>query len=186
MNSQFSVFLLLNSYNIFNSKSGGPGNYHFNYELSEYVRKHIEMKNFIKKFGAALNSELLKTNGDILLISPSQIALGDVGPSWERIGDLKDGMQILVGNTEQSFVYKLSYQYDQNTKKWEGEFYFKVTDNFGLDREDVEDLNWMAWIIGVPKSIYLGFSSWWHLQHRRCFTPFVTDIQIVVKISGQL
>ncbi|MDQ3140862.1 MAG: hypothetical protein M3Q56_01290 [Bacteroidota bacterium] len=72
---------------------------------------------------------------------------------------------ILKGNTEQSFIFTLDYQYDNLTKTWEGDFYFKVTDNFGIDKMDVTEIEYMYWI--MPKALYKGFASWWLLQHNR-------------------
>ncbi|MEO6189187.1 MAG: hypothetical protein ABIO44_01365 [Saprospiraceae bacterium] len=66
-----------------------------------------------------------------------------------------------------------------------GEFYFKITDNFGEDKEDVTDINNK---LPLPKAlgIPIGYNSWWLLQLNRCYTPFITDIQIKAKIKGKL
>ncbi len=176
-------------FNVFTNKLGGSNYYHFNFELSNFVRQTPEMKNFIKEVGNKINAKLKLIDGNYQLLNkPIELTVNDpivIGPQWEDWKSNINGTHILIGNTEQSFVYTLDYTYNTNSKEWEGEFFFRITDNFGLDKEDCVEKSWMGYLPYLSH-ILKGFESWWMLQKDRCYTPFITDIRVVAKIKGKL
>jgi Protein of unknown function (DUF3289) len=65
---------------------------------------------------------------------------------------------------------------DQPTGLWSADFYFEVTDHFGLDRHDA-----IAY-----QGYHSDFAAWWALQHRKGFKPFKTKITIFATIQGKI
>lgn len=169
---------------LFRSNTSNSYKY-FHYGLSEEVRKSPEMRNFIKRFGEELNNILKIRGGNF----PTQlINLGVIHPQWNGGYNLVNGFQILINDTEQSFVKKVNYSFDPNTGNWEGEFWFNVTDNFGLDKHDALEYQPFSHNIGIGdiKIGHLGFPAWWRLQRQKNKVPFITDIRICAKIKGKI
>jgi len=55
----------------------------------------------------------------------------------------------------------------------------EILDHFGLDLKDIE----------MKKDDFrydVGFASWWILQHRKGYKPFITQVNVRYKISGAL
>ncbi|MFZ4474512.1 MAG: DUF3289 family protein [Saprospiraceae bacterium] len=69
-----------------------------------------------------------------------------------------------------------NFNLDNSTKVWSADFYFEVTDHFGLDKHDAL----------LYQIYHAGFAAWWALQHRRGYKPFRTKITIFATLQGQL
>ncbi len=144
-------------------------------DLSEHVRWSPIMLNYIKGFGAKLNASLQANNGNIYLSEP--IYLGDRPPHFNGMYNRWRGLTILMNNTETAEVWYMgNFNLDNNTKVWSADFYFEVTDHFGLDKHDAI----------LYQDYHIGFAAWWALQHRRDYPPFRTKITIFATLKGQL
>jgi hypothetical protein len=159
---------------------------HFHWiPLSQKVKDHPVMLNYIKRFGKKLNEELQSTNGALY---SGQINMFNDRPQFnkkcsdqpDKEYDLLHGYQILINDTETTDIYIVpgSYAYDSQSKEWDARFIFVVTDHFGLDTPDV--LKYQMKVLGS------GFAAWWRLQHTRGYKPFRTRIIVDAVIKGKL
>lgn len=148
---------------------------HYATDLSEHVRQSPVMLNYMKLVGAELNKELISNKGDINLNRP--INLGKFPPHFNGWYNRWHGLTILINNTETADVWYLgNFNLDNNTKVWSADFYFEVTDHFGLDKHDAL----------LYQKYHAGFAAWWALQHRIGYKPFRTKITIFATLQGQL
>jgi len=133
-----------------------------------------KMRNWLKRYGKAINDRLATTGGDINAVFPpptlnDRVALNE-----------NHSLTILINDTQVTNVFRLgSYNFNPQTGQWNGHFLVNVVDHFGLDDGDVIDFQ-----NHFPGGA--GFVSWWALQHRRGWWPFRTDIWFVVQLSGQI
>ncbi len=148
---------------------------HYATDLSGHVRWSPVMLNYMTEFGAALNKRLKANNGNINLNQP--IDLGDKPPHFNGWYNRWEGLTILMNNTERAEVWYMgNFNLDNNTKVWSADFYFEVTDHFGLDKHDAY----------LYQGFHIGFAAWWALQHRRGYPPFRTKITIFATLKGQI
>lgn len=82
----------------------------------------------------------------------------------------------MMANDIETTVIKLQeYKIDANGN-WEADVIFEITDHFGLDKRDVLKIQ------GKER----GFVTWWTLQHRRNYKPFLTKIYVTKRLKGKL
>jgi Protein of unknown function (DUF3289) len=62
------------------------------------------------------------------------------------------------------------------TREWSMDIFVEISDNFGLDRDDV--------LTYQNKNV--GFAAWWVLQRQRGYKPFKVKMLITQKIKGKL
>jgi len=126
-------------------------------------------------FGAELNKALKDNNGNIYL--SKALNLGNTPPHFKGWNNKWQGYTITMNNTETAEVWYMgNFNLDNTTKIWSADFYFEVTDHFGLDKHDAE----------LYQVFHPGFAAWWALQHRRDYPPFRTKITIFATLKGQL
>ena len=131
----------------------------------------------MRQFGALLNTELQKNGGDINLVP--EIKMFDIHPHFNSKADLCNGLTILINNTSLTRVwYDKGFVLDPDGT-WSGDFFFEIIDHFGLDRVDVLSFQ------GKPISGE-GFTSWWVLQHRDGYRPFINRITMYATLKGKI
>ena len=142
--------------------------------ISEKVADSREMKGFVERFGAELNTALSINNGNIDGIF---IDMEEDRPVFSGKHHLFHGLKILINDTEHTVIFLEpdTYSYDSDTGEWEGTFCFVVCDHFGLDRADAMKFQCM----------HSGFAAWWVLQHQRNYVPFITKVFVRATIKGQ-
>lgn len=133
-----------------------------NPQLNSRVEVSPPFAAFLKEFGDLLRAELRRTNGDINSIAP--IDLRRTRPIFGGLNNMRNGLTILLNDTEQSTVRLESYSRAGNHIDVVVEVTIK--DHFGLDKHDAVSKDY----------IHHGFQSWWVLQHRRGFVPFRTKV----------
>jgi hypothetical protein len=150
-----------------------------NLQLAEAVRKSPEMINYIKKVGLQINELLPQNSGKILNMSFNMPR--DARLQFSNNYNLIHGLKILINDTENNDTYYVgNFRLDEETGIWSGDFYFEITDHFGLDRGDVMKYQY------APGAGGIGFAAWWALQHRKAYCPFKTKIRILATIQGKL
>ena len=92
----------------------------------------------------------------------------------------------MMNDTEYTKIHKQNYNYDPNTKEWEGTFYIEVFDHFGLDDEDLGKFQNATFPFTINKTPGRGFASWWLLQHHKGKKPFRTQMKFIVNIKGKI
>lgn len=149
----------------------------FNDELSNVVRHTSEMRNFMKRFGELFNTKLQEKEGNVNLIP--EIEMGDIHPHFRSKADLCNGLTIIINNTSQTRVwYDNGFVLDAEGN-WSADFFFEIVDHFGLDRTDL--LSFQNKPISGD-----GFASWWVLQHRDGYRPFITRITMYATLKGKI
>lgn len=119
---------------------------------------------FLKLFGERLRTELQKSNGSFS--NMATIELDRIRPIFGGSNNMRNGLTILLNDTEQSTIRLESYSRTGNKMNIVVEVTIK--DHFGLDKHDA-----------VSKDFFHhGFQSWWVLQHRKGFIPFNTKVTV--------
>jgi Protein of unknown function (DUF3289) len=140
--------------------------------LTTKVMNSPEYKNFIKVFANELKSKLIANNNQV----PSQVIdLKNLHPSWGN-SNILNGLAIFLHNSEQTKISYENYVFNPTTKEWSMDIFVEISDNFGLDRNDV--------LTYQNKNV--GFAAWWVLQHQRGYKPFKVKMLITQKIKGKL
>ena len=147
---------------------------HYSTDLSEHVRNSTNMRNYMKLFGEQLNDKLKTNGGNIYLGAPIPMTVRPAFGGWHNRWH---GLTILINDTEETTIWYIgNFNLDNDTKVWSGDFYFEVTDHFGLDKPDVIKF----------QGYHSGFAAWWALQHKKNYPPFKTKITIFATLKGQL
>lgn len=148
---------------------------HYSTELSEHVRNSPNMRNYMKRFGEEL-SKRLKVNGGNIYLNPV-VDMGNTRPVFGGSYNRWHGLTILLNDTEMTDVWYMgNFNLNNDTKVWSADFYFEVTDHFGLDKHDAIKYQYS----------HHAFSAWWALQHKRNYPPFRTKITIFATLRGKL
>jgi hypothetical protein len=148
---------------------------HYATDLSDHVRWNPVMLNYMTGFGAQLNKVLKNNNGNIHL--SEALNLGDKPPHFTGWENRWRGYTITMNNTETAEIWYMgNFNLDNSTKVWSADFYFEVTDHFGLDKHDAI----------LYQGYHTGFAAWWALQHKRNYPPFRTKITLFATLKGQL
>ena len=161
--------------------------------LNDEVARTNEMKNFVKRFGIQLNYGLSRENGNITVMSyqndslifdnytPDNIDLIPERIAFSSRYYRSRGLQILVNDTETTYVYYYpnSYEFNSSSGEWKITLCFEIIDHFGLDTPDVIKFQNYPYV-GI------GFASWWVLQHQRGYIPFKTKIIVLSTIKGNI
>jgi hypothetical protein len=157
----------------FGNKNGTFHKYQ-NSTLHLLVKESKKFKNWLKSFGRELNKKLNVTNGNIL-------GVNNIETNGRIVLNDTKSLTILINDTQKTDVYIVNDQYDFDpvSGAWEAVIRVNVTDNFGVDDGDVTEF-WNHFP-GGP-----GFVSWWVLQHRKNYWPFMTDLWFSVKIKGNI
>jgi len=157
-------------------KTNTSTNYaHENWDLSNTVREHVNMINFVKDWGALLNARLIVSNG---VINGINIQYTSLFPRPQFSGWLNrfNGLGILLNDTEYTTLEYTNYSFNSSTGEWTATLLVNIEDHFGLDKHDV--LVFQIW--------HEGFGAWWYLQHVRGKVPFHTRVRNVYTISGDI
>lgn len=157
--------------NKFRNKTGGT---YSNTVLNDKVSQSSTLINFLKKFGAILNTTLLQNGNSINNIST--IDLGLIRPVFNGLYNKFHGLQILINDTEYTEIQLDHFVLDPSTGSWTANVTVIIHDHFGLDKSDA--LKYQTY--------RTGFAAWWLLQHTRDYTPFETVVTVKKSISGHL
>ncbi len=158
----------------FKSNSGGEFT---DSVLTRKVEEHDSTKNFVTNVTKVIVDTAKREGGNIT-------SLKDETFYWKKtrtysrphFSTLKDtfagGLTICINDV---WAYEISIiEYEVNDTEFSGKFKVTLFDQFGLDKPDVD-----------KKYGYLaGFRSWFLLQHRRDFKPFITKIEFERTFEG--
>jgi hypothetical protein len=168
--------------------------------LTDAVFKEETTQSLISVVKRLLDEALRDVNGDI-----SRLSLNNYirqfkikRPQFPFSSDMLHGLTFALNDTWGFKVTLLNYRYDATTKKYWAKLKFDVFDHFGLDKDDVEKFGSMENVqdrLGklapvVPYSFCQeaadGFCSWFILQYKRGYKPFVTMMSKEIEIEGRL
>ena len=168
--------------------------------LTDAVFKEETTHSLISEVKRLLHEALRVVNGDISRLSISNY-IGQFNikrPMFSSFSDKRHGLTFALNDTWGFKVTLLNYRYDATTKKYWAKLKFDVFDHFGLDKDDVVKFGSMEKVqdrVGklapvVPDSICQqaadGFCSWFILQYKRGYKPFVTMMSKEIEIEGRL
>ena len=168
--------------------------------LTDAVFKEETTQSLISEVKRLLHKALRVVNGDISRLSISNY-IGQFNikrPMFSSFSDKLHGLTFALNDTWGFKVTLLNYRYDATTKKYWAKLKFDVFDHFGLDKDDVEKFGSMENVqkqAGEYASVALdsicqqaadGFGSWFILQYKRGYKPFVTMMSKEIEIEGRL
>ncbi|WP_295650172.1 DUF3289 family protein [uncultured Mucilaginibacter sp.] len=139
--------------------------------LNQRVNQSAALINFVKEFGATLNTLLGNNGGNIN--SVGTIVLTN-RPKFDGLYNKFHGLQILINDTEYTEIQLDSFTI--SGASWSANVTITIHDHFGLDKNDAT----------TYQSYHRGFADWWLLQHVRGYVPFETIVHVKKIISGQL
>lgn len=149
----------------FQSKTGGTFE---NNVLNQKVKESTEFRNFLRKFGENLQSELQESNGNMQSVINKPVQMLDIRPIFNGSYNKFRGLQILINDTEYTEVRLESITDSPNGQNWNVVVEVTIRDHFGLDKNDA--LTYQGW--------HSGFAAWWLLQHTRGYKPFETVVKV--------
>ena len=168
--------------------------------LTDAVFKEETTQSLISEVKRLLHEALRVVNGDISRLSISNY-IGQFNikrPKFPFSSDKLHGLTFALNDTWGFKVTLLNYRYDATTKKYWAKLKFDVFDHFGLDKDDVEKFGSMENVqerAGKLAPVALdsicqqaadGFCSWFILQYKRGYKPFVTMMSKEIEIEGRL
>ena len=165
--------------------------------LTDAVFKEETTQSLISEVKRLLHKALRVVNGDISRLSISNY-IGQFNikrPVFSSFSDKRHGLTFALNDTWGFKVTLLNYRYDATTKKYWAKLKFDVFDHFGLDKDDVVKFGSMEKVQDragklAPDSICQqaadGFCSWFILQYKRGYKPFVTMMSKEIEIEGRL
>ena len=165
--------------------------------LTDAVFKEETTQSLISEVKRLLHKALRVVNGDISRLSISNY-IGQFNikrPVFSSFSDKRHGLTFALNDTWGFKVTLLNYRYDATTKKYWAKLKFDVFDHFGLDKDDVVKFGSMEKVQDragklAPDSICQqaadGFCSWFILQYKRGYKPFVTMMSKEIEMEGRL
>lgn len=146
--------------------------------LTKHVQDHDSTKRFLVSLDTLITTSIVKANGNLKPLKNETVDWNgkDYGhPRFNTYGDtFAGGLTICMNDT---WAYEVSItEYEINGSSFSGKYKVILYDHFGLDKPDVEKkYSWLA-----------GFRSWFILQHRRNFKPFITKVEFDNSFNGNL
>ena len=139
-------------------------------------------------FTDVLKGNLKNTHGNISLINNEDFE-DDVNDKAKFSTYAYDGFDILSGLTIAIHAWTESkvdvVKYEQKGNNYSGTLKFTLIDNFGLDKEDLDNDRW-----NQKYGILSGFRSWYILQHyekyKENYNPFKVKVEIEYPFEGVL
>ena len=159
----------------------GIGGTYSNSILTQYVQAHATTQKYVDTMKKLTIDELILNGGNIERLLndydfQKQIQDNVRLPVFNNIGNLFNGLQILINDVWGSTVSIKNYYSDGKT--FNGTLCFTLFDHFGLDLEDIEKA------AGSDP----GFRAWYVLQHydklKGQFRPFITEMYFEVPFGG--
>lgn len=144
--------------------------------LTQKVQEHESTKRFVASLTEVITSTIRREGGDITSLKNETIDWNGKPygrPRFSTLGDtFTGGLTICINDV---WAYEVSItEYEVNASNFKGKFKVTLFDQFGLDKPDVD-----------KKFGYLqGFRSWFLLQHRRNYKPFITKIEFENSFEG--
>ncbi len=159
----------------FQSNSGGE---YTNDVLTSNVQEHESTQRFVTSLRDIIVETAVREQGDISSLKNETIDWNGKPYGRPRFSTLSDtfmgGLTICINDV---WAYEISItEYTVGESDFSGKFKVTLYDQFGLDKPDVD-----------KKYGYLaGFRSWFLLQHRRNYKPFITKIEFEEEFEGTL
>ncbi len=144
--------------------------------LTSKVEEHASTKRFVASLTEVIVDTIKREGGNITSLKNEVIDWNGKPYGRPRFSTLKDtfagGLTICINDV---WAYEVSItEYEVDSAEFSGKFKVTLFDQFGLDKPDVD-----------KKFGYLsGFRSWFLLQHRRDFKPFITKIEFDRTFEG--
>ena len=166
----------------------GEGGTYSSRALTEIVKNHEVTQQYMSDFTDVLKGNLKNTHGNISLINNEDFE-DDVNDKAKFSTYAYDGFDILSGLTIAIHAWTESkvdvVKYEQKGNNYSGTLKFTLIDNFGLDKEDLDNDRW-----NQKYGILSGFRSWYILQHyekyKENYNPFKVKVEIEYPFEGVL
>ena len=166
--------------------------------LTDAVFKDESTQRFMKLIKEKFYRGIAKSNGELASLKLDIKEDELPRPFFPFKSDLGSGLTFALNDTWGFKVTLLNYRYDAVTKKYWAKLKFDVFDHFGLDKDDVEKFGSMENVqerAGKLAPVALdstcqqaadGFCSWFILQYKRGYKPFVTMMSKEIEIERRL
>lgn len=144
--------------------------------LTRHVKEHASTQRFVTSLRTIITDTILREGGDISSLKNEAIDWNGKPYGRPRFNETSDiwwgGLTICINDV---WAYEISIiEYEVNESNFSGKFKVTLLDQFGLDKPDVD-----------KKYGYLqGFRSWFLLQHRWGYKPFITRIEFEEEFEG--
>jgi Protein of unknown function (DUF3289) len=157
----------------------GTSGFHNNLLLNSKVNVHnayLSNLNFVAK---RFNDKLSFFDGDMNAVDFDEadaIQFNTYRPKFNSQLDKTNGLKILINDTENYGVRVFDYSYNENNQTWQATFEINISDNFGLDKNDVL----------LFQNEHEGFVAWYRLQYQYDNVPFRNIMTFVFSAQGTL
>lgn len=144
--------------------------------LTKHVKDHDSTKRFSASIKKLITDTLTREKGNLKPLKNETVDWNGKSYGHPRFSTLSDtfagGLTICMNDT---WAYEVSItEYEVSGNSYSGKYKIILYDHFGLDQPDVEKkYSWLA-----------GFRSWYILQHRRNFKPFITKVEFDESFNG--
>lgn len=144
--------------------------------LTRNVQEHASTQRFVTSLRTIITDTIIREEGDISSLKNEAIDWNGKPYGRPRFNETSDiwwgGLTICINDV---WAYEISIiEYEVNESDFKGKFKVTLLDQFGLDKPDVD-----------KKYGYLqGFRSWFLLQHRWSYKPFITRIEFEEEFEG--
>lgn len=144
--------------------------------LTQKVVEHASTQRFVTSLRTIIVDTIKREGGDITSLKNDAIDWNGKPYGRPRFNESSDiwrgGLTICINDVWAYEVEITEYEVDES--EFSGKFKVTLLDQFGLDKPDVD-----------KKYGYLqGFRSWFLLQHRRNYKPFITRIEFDNTFEG--
>lgn len=166
--------------------------------LNKIVANDIYFSRWVEYTSRNIKNAIIDSKGKFNFkpVSISTFAFTHSAKGYDNIFNTVDnhiarmgGLGILINQVYAATVEMEPHQYHINTSgTFTGIFKYTLYDDFGLDVPDI--IKWenskMPSNLFPPRRAATGFKAWFVLQRYKCFTPFITKIEVEKRISFKL
>lgn len=146
--------------------------------LTKHVKEHESTKRFSTSLEKLITDSIKNGKGNLKPLKNETVYWTGKPYGRPQFSSKKDtffgGLTICINDT---WAYEVSItEYTLSGTSFSGKYKVTLYDHFGLDQPDVEKkYSWLA-----------GFRSWYILQHRRNYKPFITKVEFENTFNGTL
>jgi len=167
----------------------GEGGTYSSRALTEIVKNHEVTQQYMSDFTDILRKSIEYNDGNISTVVNSEQFSKDINKKVKFTKYAYEGLDILSGLTIAIHAWTESRvdiaKYEKHGNHYSGTLKFTLIDNFGLDKEDLDNDKW-----NQKYGILSGFRSWYILQHyekyKEKYNPFKVKVEIEYPFEGVL
>ena len=167
----------------------GEGGTYSSRVLTEIVKNHEVTQQYMSDFTDILRKSIEYNDGNISTVVNSEQFSKDINKKVKFTKYAYEGLDILSGLTIAIHAWTESRvdiaKYEKHGNHYSGTLKFTLIDNFGLDKEDLDNDKW-----NQKYGILSGFRSWYILQHyekyKEKYNPFKVKVEIEYPFEGVL